>query len=290
MPHSSALPSTSSGPTFGLALGGGGARGLAHIHVIETLDELGIRPVVIAGSSIGAIMGAGMAAGLTGSEIHDHARSVLEKPVNVATRMWSARPASVREILQRGFRLAQFDLERLLKAFLPERVPDTFEKLDIPLRCTVTDYFAHHMTVLESGDLNNALAASAAIPGVFQPVRRDGRLYVDGGFYDPVPFDLLQGRADIHIAVDVVGAPFAGPKPPTTIDLIYGASQLMMQSIIAAHLKSHQPPHVFLKPEVSRFRVLDFLKIDAVLKETRAVRDELKYAIEAAVKDFERGV
>ncbi|TIN18480.1 MAG: patatin-like phospholipase family protein, partial [Mesorhizobium sp.] len=73
-------------PTFGIAFGGGGARGLAHIHVIEALDELGIKPVAIAGSSIGAIMGAGMASGMTGKEIHDYARSILGRRAQVASR------------------------------------------------------------------------------------------------------------------------------------------------------------------------------------------------------------
>ena len=68
-----------SGPSFAVAFGGGGARGLAHIHVIEALDELGIRPTAIAGSSIGAIMGAGMAAGMTGKDIHAYAHSVLSR-------------------------------------------------------------------------------------------------------------------------------------------------------------------------------------------------------------------
>ena len=71
-------------PTFAVAFGGGGARGLAHIHVIEALDELGIRPVAIAGSSIGAIMGAGMAAGMSGSDIQDYARSILGRRAEVA--------------------------------------------------------------------------------------------------------------------------------------------------------------------------------------------------------------
>lgn len=274
----------SADPTFALALGGGGARGLAHIHVIETLDELGIRPVAIAGSSIGAIMGAAVAAGMTGKEIEDYSRSVLARPGQVAGRMWRARPGSVREMFEGGFRLGQFNIERILKAFLPERVPERFEALDLPFFCTATDYFAHSLTVFDSGDLNSALAASAAIPGVFQPVTRGDRLYVDGGFFNPVPFDLVAGKADIVIAIDVVGAPVKGPKPPTTIDLMYGASQLMMQSIIAAQLKSHTPPAIFLRPAVSRFRVLDFLKIDAVLEETRGVREDLKRAIDAAVE------
>ena len=82
------------GPSFAVAFGGGGARGLAHIHVIEVLDELGIRPTAIAGSSIGAIMGAGMAAGMSGKEIHAYAHSVLSRRAEVASRMWRARPGS----------------------------------------------------------------------------------------------------------------------------------------------------------------------------------------------------
>ncbi len=82
---------------FGIAFGGGGARGLAHIHVIETLDELGIKPVAIAGSSIGAIMGAGMAAGMTGRDIHDYARSILGSRAEVASRMWRSRPGTLAE-------------------------------------------------------------------------------------------------------------------------------------------------------------------------------------------------
>src|SRR3954471_24263186 len=84
-----------SGPSFAVAFGGGGARGLSHIHVIEVLDELGIRPTAIAGSSIGAIMGAGMAAGMSGKDIHAYARSVLSRRAEVVTRMWRARPGSI---------------------------------------------------------------------------------------------------------------------------------------------------------------------------------------------------
>ncbi|RUZ50975.1 patatin-like phospholipase family protein, partial [Mesorhizobium sp. M7A.F.Ca.US.007.01.1.1] len=87
-------------PTFGIAFGGGGARGLAHIHVIEALDELGIKPVAIAGSSIGAIMGAGMASGMAGKDIHDYARSILGRRAEVASRMWRARPGTIAEAMQ----------------------------------------------------------------------------------------------------------------------------------------------------------------------------------------------
>ncbi len=271
-------------PSFAIAFGGGGARGLAHIHVIEALDEIGIRPVSIAGSSIGAIMGAGMAAGMTGAEIHQYARSVLGRRAEVAARMWRARPGSLGEMMAGGLRVSQFNIERILQAFLPEAIPETFGGLNIPLKVTATDFFGHRLAVFEEGDLYSALAASAAIPAIFRPVRRDGMLLIDGGIYNPVPFDLIEGEADVTIAIDVVGAPSdGGRRRPNSMELMFGATQLMMQSISAMKLKSKRPD-VFLRPPVSRFRALDFLKIDAVLAETASIKDEVKRSVEEAVK------
>lgn len=276
------------GPSFAVAFGGGGARGLSHIHAIEVLDELGIRPVAIAGSSIGAIMGAGMAAGMRGRDIHDFARSVLSRRSEVATRIWRARPGSIGEMVEGGIRLGQFNIERILKAFLPDAIPSDFAELQIPLKVTATDYFGHGLAVFDSGDLHSALAASAAIPAVFRPVLRDGRLYIDGGIYDPVPFDLVRDAADLVIAIDVVGAPVdTNGRRLTSIELVFGASQLMMQSIIATKLRHHTPA-IFLRPPVSGFRALDFLKIDSVLAESVALKDELKQAIDQAVSAHER--
>lgn len=270
-------------PTFAVAFGGGGARGLAHIHVIEALDELGIRPVAIAGSSIGAIMGAGMAAGMSGRAIHDYARSILMKRTQVASRMWRARPETMREMFRGGLRVTQFNIERILKAFLPEEVPDRFDRLAIPLKVTATDFYGHHTTVFSEGDLHVALAASAAIPAVFRPVTHEGRLLIDGGIYNPVPFDLLADTADMLIAIDVVGAPSEGERRRlNSIDLMFGASQLMMQSIIANKLRQCRPD-ILLRPPVSGIRVLDFLKIDAVMAETASIKDQLKQAVESAV-------
>lgn len=271
------------GPTFAVAFGGGGARGLAHIHVIEALDELGVRPTAIAGSSIGAIMGAGMASGMTGRDIHHYALSILSRRAEIASRIWKARPNTIGEMVTNGLKISQFNIERILKAFLPDAVPDTFEELKIPLKVTGTDYFGHDLAVFDKGDLLSALAASAAIPALFRPVMRDDKLHIDGGIYNPVPFDLLTGLADITIAIDVVGGPAdSGAKRQTTIDLMFGASQLMMQSIIAMKLQT-QRPEIFLRPPVSRFRVLDFMKVEAVLHETQSIKDELKRAVHDAV-------
>ena len=271
----------STGPTFAVAFGGGGARGLAHIHVIEALDELGIRPVAIAGSSIGAIMGAGMAAGMTGRDIHDYARSILARRSEVAARMWRARPINFADVSAGGVRFGQLNVERILRAFLPEQVPQNFAELTIPLSVTATDYYGHALAVFEEGDLISALAASAAIPALFRPVRRGGKLLIDGGIYNPVPFDLLEDKADVVIAIDVVGAPTPNSRrTPTSVELMFGASQLMMQSITAMKLKTRRPT-ILLRPPISGFRVLDFMKIDALMRETAGIKDELKRAVAA---------
>ncbi len=261
-------------PTFALALGGGGARGLSHIHVLEVIDELGIKPVAISGTSIGAIMGATYAAGVSGKEIHDHAKTILTSPADVAARVWKARS---------GLR-SSFSIERILRAFLPESVPSTFEELKIPLEVTATDFYGHKLEVLDSGDLISAIGASASLPAVFEPIFRDDRLLIDGGFYNPVPYDLVLDKADITIAIDVVGAPEQGKKRvPSRIDLMYGASQLVMQSVIAQKLKQSSPA-ILLRPPVSKFRVLDFLKFDQVMTESASIKDDLKHAIDVAIK------
>ncbi|MCR9138083.1 MAG: patatin-like phospholipase family protein [Alphaproteobacteria bacterium] len=268
-------------PTVAVAFGGGGARGFAHIHIIEVLNELGIRPVAISGASIGAIMGSAMAAGMSGKDIRDYTMATLGRRAELVSRVWRLRPSKVGDVLSGGFRLGQFNIERILAAFLPEIIPARFEDLDIPTQIVMTDFYAQTGAVSSSGDLRNAIAASAAIPAVFRPVLRDGRYMIDGGIFNPVPFELLAGKADIVIGIDVVGGPSGddGDRPSTT-DLLFGASQLMMQSIISMKLKS-APPDVFLRPEVSQFRVLDFFKAEEVLEASSGVRDELKHALDA---------
>ena len=233
---------TSTQPTIGLALGGGGARGLAHIHVIEVLDEMGIRPSLIVGSSIGAIMGAAMAAGLSGRDIREHTLATVGNRTEVMNRIWSLRPATIVDAWSNGFRFGQFNLERILRAFLPEELPARFEDLKIPLQVVTADFYGQQEHVCEAGDLYTAIAASAALPAVFMPVRIDGRIMVDGGLWNPVPFDHLRGRADITIGVDVVGKP-EGDRDvmPNRIDSLFGASQLTMASITAMKLREAPP-------------------------------------------------
>lgn len=281
-------PAQSGEPTVAVAFGGGGARGLAHIHVIRALDEMGIRPVALSGASIGAIMGAAMASGMDGDEISEYTLSLLSNRADIIARLFR-RPASIAAVADRGFRLGQFDVQRIVQNFMPEAVPHDFTKLDIPLLVIATDYFGHHETVFSEGELWSALAASAAIPALFLPVRRDGRIFIDGGIFNPVPYDHILGKADIVVGIDVVGTPRGDPRRiPKPIDSLYGTSQLMMRSILKLKLKL-QPPDVFIQPPVSNFRVMDFLKAKQIIQVTEPVRDEVKRkldrVIEARIKE-----
>ncbi|PSH70807.1 Patatin [Phyllobacterium brassicacearum] len=270
-------------PTFAVAFGGGGARGLAHINVIEALDELGIRPTAISGSSIGAIIGAGMAAGMSGRDIREYAIATLSRRAEIAARLWRLRPASFGEMFGGGIRLSQFNIEKILRNFLPDTIPDTFEDLQIPLSVTATDFYGQQEVPIAEGDLYSAIAASAAIPALFRPVRRDDRILIDGGIYNPVPFDHLKDKAQFVIAIDVVGGPEGDiGKLPSSIEAMFGASQLMMQSIIATRLRT-DPPAIFLRPSVVKFGVLDFLRVEQVLRDSAGIKDELKRAVDAAI-------
>ncbi|MCJ7996956.1 patatin-like phospholipase family protein [Rhizobium cremeum] len=274
-------------PTVGLALGAGGARGFAHIPVIEALDELGVRPAAIAGSSMGAIIGAGMASGMTGAEIREYVLETIGKRSIVANRLWSLGPATMRDALG-GFRLGQFNLHRILEAFLPDAIPADFADLGIPLKIVATDYYGQHEVVCEEGSLFDAIAASSALPALFMPVHLGGRVMIDGGIFNPVPYDHLNGMADIVIGVDVVGGPEGeASQSPNRIDSLFGASQLMMQSNIALKLKLGSPD-IFLRPNVNAFRVLDFLKARQVIESTEGVKDVLKRELNARIENFLR--
>jgi len=138
--------------------------------------------------------------------------------------------------------------------------------------------------VFEDGDLFTAMAASASIPFVFQPIKFENRYLVDGGIFNPVPYDHLHDKADIIIGVDIIGTPAGDPaKRPRAIDSAYGASQLMMQSILS-HKLAMSPPDIFLRPNVSKYRVQDFFKVKQILADSEGVRDELKRALDKAIQ------
>jgi NTE family protein len=112
------------------------------------------------------------------------------------------------------------------------------------------------------------------------PVRLDGRVMIDGGISNPVPYECLMDIADIVIGVDVVGAPDGdGTHVPNRMESLFGSGQLMMQTAIALKLRL-KPPHIFLCPAVGRIGVMDFLKAREILAMSVGIKDELKFALD----------
>jgi NTE family protein len=257
---------TRKAPTIALALGGGGARGLAHIAVLEALDELGLRPVAIAGTSIGAVIGAAYAAGLPASRIRAHTFSTLRNRTRVFSLLFEARVGRLGDLFARGNPVL-VDGERLLDRFWPSEVPDTFEALAIPFAAVAADYHGRGEVTLTSGALVSAVAASMALPGLVRPVEIAGRILIDGGAVNPLPCDQLRGKADILIAVDVSGgpSPVGVTRTPDAFSTLFGAAQIMQAAIVAARTQAH-PPDMLVKPGVGNFGVLDFFKARHILE------------------------
>ena len=198
MPQPSSSTAVIKPPRIGLALGGGGARGLAHILVLEALDELGVTPTHIAGTSIGAIYGAAAAAGLTGKQVRAHTEEILGARVDLVKQLFAARAEPVSKLLNFfPLRTSLFNAESLMDLLLPKQVPQTFAELKTPLAIVATDFYAQEQVVIAAGPIRRAVAASMALPAIFTPVIIDGTPMVDGGLVNPLPFDLLMPLVEI---------------------------------------------------------------------------------------------
>lgn len=178
---------------LGLALGSGSARGLAHVGVLKALEQAGLQPDVVTGTSMGAVVGAMYAAGKTPEEIE-----AISTSYDVKSLLALADVA-----LQRGAVMAGEKVE----AFLAEHLPERFEDLKMPFGCASTDLTTGHGVKHTAGDLRRAVRASLSIPVLFAPVTGDGHVLVDGFLTDPIPVALARNLgAEVVVAVDVCGS------------------------------------------------------------------------------------
>jgi NTE family protein len=260
--------------SFSLALGAGGARGLAHIAVIEALDELGVKPKAIAGSSIGALVGALYACGLTGRAIRRHTLDLAFNRTEVFRRLMGARIGAWSHLLRLGNPVL-LDADRFCGAFLPEGIADDFASLAIPLTLVAADLHARTEVVFSQGPLKPAIAASMAIPGLVQPLQVEGRVLIDGGAVDPLPFTHLVGTADVIIAIDCSVEHGEPDKIPGPWESVFGAITVMGQAIVAEKLK-HAQPDLILRPNVGFFGMFDFLQASAILRVAGQMVPEIK--------------
>jgi len=265
-------------PTIGLALGGGFARGIAHIGVLKVLEEEGIPIRVVTGTSVGALIGAAYCSGLSIRELEDVAHKVRFTTF--------ARWTLSRYGFASNDRMVSF-LTRTLKA-------KTFEELRIPLGVTATDFNNGEGVVFHSGSIIDPVRASCAYPGMFLPVEIRGRYLVDGMLSHPVPTrPLREMGADRVLAVHLKGTWSNGGPPRHLFDVI-GQSFAIAQDAMSCLWR--EAADLVIEPNVAGFGYDDFQRADALIRVGEAamrnalpeVRKWLEVPAEATYPAIER--
>lgn len=266
MPHPPA-------PRIGLALGGGSARGWAHIGVIRELEALGVEVQLVAGTSIGALVGAIHAGGALG-EFEDWVTTLTRRTV---------------------FSLLDFQLgggvlkgARLMDFFRSRFEDRDIEALALPFAATATNLRTGAEVWLRSGSMLDAVRASIALPGLFTPVLHQGRLLVDGGLVNPVPVSLARAmEADLVIAVDLASdlldrsahqhaaAHGHALRQPSMLDVITASIDIMQVRVSRSRMAG-DPPEVLVRPRVAQIGILEFHRAAEAIEAGRdAVREAL---------------
>ncbi|MBE3562119.1 MAG: patatin-like phospholipase family protein [Hydrogenibacillus schlegelii] len=242
-------------PKVGLALGSGGVRGFAHLGVLKVLEEYGIPIDFLAGSSMGSVVAVTYASGIELRyliKLAEHMRRSLLVDYTVP-RLGLLKGERVRELV------ALLTKNRRL------------EELPIPTAVVATDLMTGEAVVLREGPIADAVRASVAIPGIFEPVEWQGRLLVDGGVVDRVPMAALRAMgADVVIGVDVSRK----PAPPERIRSIY---EVILQTIDIMESQIFQgrihPDDILITPAVGQHSPLNFQNVSAIIAEgERAAR------------------
>ena len=247
---------------IGLALGAGGAKGISHIAFLQALDELGVRPAVIAGTSIGAVIGGFYAAGVSGGRMEQIVKEIGFRDLYKIVLDFS--------ILSNSAIFKGKGVEDFLSREIPAR---TFDEVEIPFKVVATNFWDRRQVVFESGSLITAIRASMAMPAVFEPVLFNDMVLVDGGAVNPLPYDLIQSQCDLTIAIDVSGEKTYAPENPVPnmVENILSTYQIMQASIVEAK-KKLLPPDIYVKPALTNIRVLDFYRYKEILA---GVREEV---------------
>jgi NTE family protein len=230
-------------PRIGLVLAGGGAKGGAHVGVLKVLEEMRVPVDCIAGTSMGALIGAGYAAGQPAADLESFINAIdwslvvggkgrrALKPVE-ANRLATETQSELKVGLKQGRIVAPAGLvdtssiDDLLRTYVAQaRMVSAFDELPIPFRAVATDMVTGEMVALDQGDLATAMRASMAIPGAFSPVLLDGMVLADGGMVRNIPVDVARSMcADVVIVVNLV-------EPPATAEKLVQATQLLSRSM-----------------------------------------------------------
>ena len=246
-------------PRLGLALGGGAARGFAHVGVIQVLEEAGIRPDLVVGTSAGSLVAAFYASGKNGAQLQQMAETMDE-----ATFTDWTLPIFSRGVL-RGEALARY---------VGTQVGGRpIQDMPLPLGIVATDLQSGQGVLFRRGDTGTAVRASSAVPSVFQPVRISGSDFVDGGLVAPVPVRFAREMgAELVLAVDISSPPEAN-APEGSLQILLQTFAIMSGHLAEAELKEAD---LVLRPEVGDLSAAEFSSREhAVLQGRMAVRKAL---------------
>jgi NTE family protein len=288
---------------IGLALGGGGARGLAHIGVLRAFEEESIPIDVIAGTSIGALVGGAFASGISSSEMSELVDSFLESPTFQDSALKSIKEVqeskrlSLTQKIQAFFKnriiLAQAmfrlgilhaeDFQAMIDYFLPDI---DVEELKIPFAAMATDLISGYPVAISHGSLRKAVMASCAVPGAVPPVGDDGKLLSDGGIVTLVPTSIVRQMGSEFVVAVTVGSEIeTNEKMKTAMDVYVRATNIMGFHLEQGDLKDAD---AVIRPEVGDLHWTDFLLAkDLIMEGEKAARESMP-AIKKALPFFRR--
>ena len=270
--------------SLGIALGGGGIRGLAHIPVLKVLDELGVRPTRIAGTSMGAIVGALYASDMPAGQIEERVREHIVLKRDNLKSIFKKRKQLINWVRVFGpekDRGGLVDADGLFQHLFDELLDLNFQDLPTPFLAVTTDYHSAEAVVFRDGPLLPAVLASMAVPGVFAPQRVDGKTLVDGGLVNNLPYDYIQKDVDLCIAVELTNLPKQkkSSRLPRTLDVATGAIDIMQVAALREKLASN-PPDILVRPLLENVGIFDFHKIEYVLAQGERAAAELREKLE----------
>ncbi len=281
-PSVTVIPSPGPGPSvpaaekrvahIGLALGGGAARGFAHVGVIQALEEAGIRPELVAGTSAGSLVAALYASGKNSTQLKKVADSMEEAEITD----WMI------PILNRGALRGE-----ALARYVNTQVGGlSIEQMKLPLGIVATDLQSGEPMLFRRGSTGTAVRASSAVPGVFQPVRLGSREYVDGGLVSPVP--VRQARemgANFVIAVDISSDP-EGNLAGDTFQILMQTFTIMGKSLNSYGLKD---ANLVVRPALTGVKSADFTSRRRSIEAGHAAMQKLIPRLRELLLQFENG-
>ena len=268
-------------PTIGLVLGGGGARGSAHIGVIRVLEELNIPVDCVAGTSIGSLVAALYATGMNADELEETMLGLdwddlfvddtdredqpfrRKRDDNLALYGPKIGIGKEASLIKAGVISGQ-KISFLFESLVKNRVQvDDFDQLPIPYRAVAADIVTGEEVVLSSGDLALAMRASMSVPGVFKPVDWDGHTLVDGGIVNNVPVDVVRGMgADVLIVVDVGSGLLGRDELDSAISIVAQMTNILIQRNADAQIRSLSSEDILIAPQLGNdVSSADFAKV-----------------------------